>query len=128
MAEDKGWICLHRKIQECDIWRDKPFSRGQAWIDLLLLANHEDKKIMFDGNLIKVERGQRITSMRKLSDRWGWSRAKVVKFLDVLEAEQMITRKSDKKKTLLTIENYAFYQDVKPQKSHRKATEKPKQQ
>ena len=125
MAEDKGWICLHRKIQECDIWRDKPFSRGQAWIDLLLLANHEDKKIMFDGNLIKVERGQRITSMRKLSDRWGWSRAKVVKFLDVLEAEQMITRKSDKKKTLLTIENYAFYQDVKPQKSHRKATEKP---
>jgi hypothetical protein len=37
----------------------------------------------------------------------------------------MITRKSDKKKTLLTIENYAFYQDVKPQKSHRKATEKP---
>ena len=35
-----GWISIHRKIQDNLIWNDKPFNRGAAWIDLLLLANH----------------------------------------------------------------------------------------
>jgi hypothetical protein len=45
----RGWICLHRQIQDHWLWEDRPFSRGQAWIDLLMLANHEDKKMIFDG-------------------------------------------------------------------------------
>lgn len=127
---NKGWITLHRKIQDCWIWEeDEPFDRRSAWIDLLLLANHEDAKVFFDGDLITVQRGQRITSIRKLAERWKWSRTKVTKFLDILEKDGMITRRSDTKKTLLTIENYGIYQDVaspeKPQKGHREAAEKP---
>ncbi len=127
---DKGWISIHRKIRECDIiWDDKPFSRGQAWIDLLLLANHEDKEILFNGTYTKIERGQRLTSIRKLSEAWGWSRTKTGKFLKELEKAEMLTVKSDTKKTLITIVNYALYQDCdtteEPPKSHRKATEKP---
>jgi len=126
---NKGWITLHRKIQDCWIWEEsEPFDRRSAWIDLLLLANHEDAKVFFDGDLITVQRGQRITSIRKLAERWKWSRTKVTKFLDILEKDGMISRKSDTKKTLLTIENYGIYQDVaspeKPQKGHREATEK----
>lgn len=127
---DKGWISVHRKIRDCDlIWDDKPFSRGQAWLDLLLLANHEDKEILFNGTYTKIERGQRLTSIRKLSEQWGWSRTKTTKFLNELEKAEMLAVKSDTKKTLITIVNYAFYQDCsateKPPKSHRKATEKP---
>lgn len=122
---DVGWISLHRKIQDCFLWDIKPFSWGQAWIDLLLMANHKDAKIVFDGNLVTVGMGQRITSIRKLADRWGWSRTKVTNFLNTLEEEQMIKRSSDTKKTLLTIVNYEKYQDVSENESHRKATEKP---
>ena len=34
-----GWIKLHRKIQECDLWssEDEPFDRRSAWVDLLFL-------------------------------------------------------------------------------------------
>lgn len=124
----KGYISVHRRIVEHAFWEDKPFTRGQAWIDLMLSASYKDNSFLFDGNLISIERGQFITSIRKLGERWGWSRTKVCKFLTVLESEKMIIQKSDKKKTLITVINYAFYQDIKDTektlKSHRKDTEK----
>lgn len=109
-----GWIHLHRKIQECFLWEDdEPFDRRSAWIDLLLLANHEDKKTLFDGNAIVVKRGERITSVRILAERWKWSPKKVLNFLRLLESEKMIERKSDNKKTLLSIVNYDIYNDTR---------------
>lgn len=109
----KGWISLHRKIQECFLWvDDEPFDRRSAWIDLLLLANHEDKKMIFDGSVIVVGRGQRITSVRKLAERWHWGNQKTLKFLRMLEEEHMIKKESDKRRTLITIVNYGVYNDV----------------
>ena len=108
MAE--GWIKLHRAIQEHWLWDDEPFTRGQAFIDLLLMVNHKDKKIMFNGELIEVKKGSKITSLRQLSDRWKWSTNKVKKYLEQLQKDGMINYKSDNKKTLLTIENYSVYQ------------------
>lgn len=106
-----GWIKLHRDIQEHWLWEDESFSRGQAFIDLLMEVNHEDKKKLFNGELIEIKRGSKITSLRQLSERWKWSTKKVKKFLEQLEKDEMITFKSDTKKTLITIENYSVYQD-----------------
>ena len=106
-----GWIKIHRQIQNCLIWDDKPFNMASAWIDLLLLANHEDKETIFDKKPILVKRGQRITSVRELSDRWGWGKDKTLRFLRLLESEKMIVKESDSRKTLLTIVNYGIYQD-----------------
>jgi DNA-binding transcriptional regulator YhcF (GntR family) len=122
-----GWISIHRSITENWIWEEKPFDRGRAWIDLLMMVNHTDTKIMFDGSLVEVKRGQRITSIRKLSERWGWSTTKTTKFLTMLEDEQMITLKKDTKKTLVTIVKYSVYQDSEnkkvTQKIHRSNAE-----
>lgn len=109
---EKGWIKLHRQLQECPLWYGERFSKGQAWVDLLLLANHRDKKILFNGEMMNVERGQYLTSMVKLAEKWQWSRPTVVKFLNLLEKDKMITRSSDNTKTLITIENYNDYQDI----------------
>nr|DAL53417.1 MAG TPA_asm: replisome organizer [Caudoviricetes sp.] len=117
-----GWICIHRKIQDNIIWNDKPFNRGAAWIDLLMLANHEDKKIIFNGSVIEVKRGEKITSLRKLSERWGWSITKVKKFLNLLSDEKMINYKSDSKKTVYNIVNYEVYQDNENTKSNTEIT------
>lgn len=109
----EGWILLHRKIQDNDIWTDKePFDKRSAWIDLLLMANHTDRKIIVDYKLVEVKRGQIYTSVRKLAKRWGWSKDKTLKYLLILESLQMIVKNSDTKRTLLTIENYDFYQSV----------------
>ena len=108
-----GWIKLHRKLQECWIWLEKePFDKRSAWVDLLLTANHSDKKILFNGELITVKRGQILTSVRKLSERWKWSYDKTSRFLKLIESDGMLRKESDNCRTLLTIENYEFYQDV----------------
>lgn len=107
-----GWQKVYRDIQNHWLWEDKPFSRGQAFIDLILLVNHQDSKALIDGELIEVKRGSKITSLRKLGEAWGWSSKKVKKFLEQLEKDKMISYTSDSKKTVVTIENYSVYQDV----------------
>lgn len=106
----EGWNKIYRSIQEHWLWTCEPFSRGQAWIDLLLMANHKEAKIMINGSLEVVERGQRVTSIRKLSDRWKWSTKKVTHFLDQLVKDKMIEYISDSSKTVVTIVNYDKYQ------------------
>lgn len=107
----KGWIKLHRQIMDHPFYtEDRIFSRYEAWEFLLLSANHADAKIMIDGQLVTVERGSLITSIRKLQERWKWSNTKVSRFLDVLQSEGMATVKSDTKKTVISIDKYGFYQ------------------
>lgn len=107
----KGYIKLHRQLQDCWIWKEEePFSKGQAWVDLLMMANHKDKKTFFDGYLIVVKKGQFISSIAKLSSRWKWDRKKVSKFLDLLENDEMVTTKRTTHGTTITIVNWDFYQ------------------
>lgn len=108
---DKGWIALHRNIRDHWVYQEKRvFSKYEAWLDLLMDANHQNNKFLFDGQLIEVNRGKFITSVRQLCERWGWSNTKVNRFLKMLEDDQMLIRKSDSKKTVITIVNYDFYQ------------------
>ena len=111
-----GWVKLDRQIQTSWLWEEKPFSYGQAWIDLILTANHRAEKLFLDGDLITVERGDKVTSLRRLSDRWGWSVSKVSRFLDLLEQDGMIVQKRDTKKTVLTLVNYGKYQGQRDSK------------
>lgn len=101
-----GWIKLHRKITDHWLWEDKLFARGQAMIDLLILARYNDQSKYIDGNLETVERGSVVTSIRRLCDRWGWSNSKVVKFLKTLENDSIIHVKSDTKKTVKNNNKY----------------------
>ena len=112
MSTDKGYIKVYRDIRDHWIWTDEeePFSRGQAWIDLIMMVNHNDKDVLFNGRLIHVEKGCRITSLRRLSERWKWSIHKVSDFLNLLEKEGMISQVRDSKKTLITLINYGVYQ------------------
>ena len=111
MKLSSGWIKLYRQLQDCWIWLDKePFDKRSAWVDLLLTANHSDKKILFNGELITVKRGQILTSVRKLSAKWKWSVNKVYRFLKLLESDEMLRKESDKDRTLLTIVNYSIFQ------------------
>lgn len=125
-----GWISIHRKIQQSDIWLDKePFDKRSAWIDLIMMANHEDRQVLFDGKFIEVKRGEKITSLRMLSEKWKWSRNKVKRFLKLLESGSMIELKIDHQKTTYNIVNYNVYQNEdlskRPQKDHKKTTDGP---
>jgi hypothetical protein len=125
-----GWIRLDRKIVENQLWQDKPFSKGQAWIDLILMANHKDNTFVLGEEVVTVERGSFITSELKLMDRWGWSKSKLRSYLFTLELQHMIVKKTDHKKTTITIVNYGVYQDCEtteePKKDQKKTKKEPK--
>lgn len=107
----EGWIKIHRKIQDNWLWQEKrKFSKFEAWMSLLLKANHKENKILFGNKIINIEAGSFITSEVKLADEWGWSRITVHKFLVVLQNDKMIVKKGTTKYTSISIENWALYQ------------------
>jgi len=119
-----GWIKIHRDLLESDIWKCEEFSRGQAWVDLILLANHKDSFFYKRGNKVDVKRGQVGRSEVELSDRWKWSRSKVRKFLKDLEKEQQISIVKSAVTQVVTIINYDEYQSKEQQKDNRRTTER----
>lgn len=124
---ERGWIKLYRKLQDNPLWKSEPFTRGQAWVDLLLIANHKEGVVWKRGNCIKIARGQVGWSMKGLADRWQWSRTKVNTFLEWLETEQQIVQQKTKLSTLITIIKFDEYnskvQQTGQQKDNRSATE-----
>lgn len=129
---NKGWVKIYREIMDNDLWEDKPFARGQAWVDLIMLANHKDHEFLFNSTFLNVTPGTVVTSKRMLGERWGWSRTKVTKFLNELEMVEMISQKSDTQKTVIKLVNYEKYQGIvegagnanEPQKEYQKNIKK----
>lgn len=108
----QGWVSIHRKIQDNWLWKEKPFSKGQAWIDLLLLANHKEEKFSYKDKVITGKRGVVYRSILWLSERWGWDRRTTKKFLMQLKSDNMVSFSCTTQGTTITIENYSFYQDM----------------
>ena len=107
-----GWISLHRKIMNHWIWKkDRKFSEFEAWLYLLMCANHKENKVLFHNKLVLVRRGERITSESKLAVEWNWNRKTVHKFLDLLAEDNMIRVKRASQYTSYRIINYDTYQN-----------------
>lgn len=115
-----GWISIHRQLKRNWLWDDKPFSKGQAWIDILLRVNHKAKRVPIGNVIVDLEPGQTIWSIKDMAESWGWSRKKVDNFLKMLQNDEMLHNKRTSKYTLLTVANWALYQDGEHQKEHQK--------
>jgi DNA-binding Lrp family transcriptional regulator len=104
-----GWIKISREIANHWLWQDA--ERLKWWLDLLFLAAYEDKQVLHDSHLFVLRRGQIIASISFLSERWGKSHPTIIKFLRLLEGEDMIKRITIYRQTsILTICNYEKYQ------------------
>lgn len=120
LPKKPGYIKLHRSLQNNWIWSEKPYGKGQAWIDLLMEANFADVKKLIGDEIKTFKRGQVYKSQLELSHRWGWSRKKVARFLDVLEMDGMLSVNATTKGTIITIENYELYQSDGTTDEHQK--------
>ena len=104
-----GWIKISREIANHWLWQDA--ERLKWWLDLLFLAAWDDKQVLHDSHLFVLRRGQIIASISFLSERWGKSHPTIIKFLRLLEGEDMIKRSTIYRQTsILTICNYEKYQ------------------
>jgi hypothetical protein len=115
----EGWIKLHRRIVENPYYFSEPFTRSQAWIDLLIIANHKEGFFFKRGIKVVVKVGEVGYDLDTLSKRWRWSRGKAERFLNELEKDNQIVRQKTNITTILSIVNYSKYQ------TERKANDKP---
>lgn len=106
----EGWICIYRAIEEDPMYFAEPFTRMQAFIDLILITNHERTVFFKRGIKITVERGQTVRSEDELALRWKWSRGKVRRFLLELENDTKIVQQKTRLCNCISIVNYDKYQ------------------
>lgn len=78
----EGWVKISRKLIDDDLWTGEPFTKGQAWVDLILLAQWENNGPFKPGSVYR--------SLNFLADRWGWSRKKVSNYLEQLKKSEKI--------------------------------------
>lgn len=104
----QGWIKLHRRVLKHWIFQDSEYFK--FWIYILLDVNHEDKKILWNKELVEIKRGEKITSLKKLSEEFNCSREKVRRFLELLKNDTMIDIVSNTRYTQITVLNYDSYQ------------------
>jgi len=108
----KGYIKIWRKVWDDPLFDSRRvFSKFEAWIDLIMLAAGKDKDVDFLGETIRLRRGQLATSQSRLAKRWGWSRWRVNKFLELLSTKtiQKLSIKLYHKTTVITVLNYNKY-------------------
>ena len=108
-----GYIKLYRSTFSHWLCDNKPYDEFHAWVDLLQLANFATgKKSAYRGEIVDRRRGEVNRSKKNLSLRWGWSYNRVCRFLERLEKDEMISIKTNRRRTTITIRNYAKYQDT----------------
>ena len=123
VTPDAGWIKIHRAVKSHWLYEVKPFDKYHAWEDLLLSASHKQTKFLHGNKLTEIQPGQFITSLRKLSEKWGWGKSTVDRFLTLLESDGMIKIFGDTTRTLITVENWSFYQSQDEKAGHGADTE-----
>ena len=107
---NNGYIKLYRSISDNILWGLEPFTKAQAWIDVLLMANHKNSHYQVRGNIVHVKRGFIARSEDHLAKKWKWSRNKVRRYLKYLETIQQIKQHKSNVITVIEIINYNKYQ------------------
>ena len=106
---EEGWIKISRSIVRHWLWLDA--QRLQWWIDLIMMANWEDREWIDNTHRFTLRRGQLLISSVKLAKRWKRSRPTVAAFLNLLQEEGMIKREIHYRQIpVITICNYEKYQ------------------
>tara|TARA_R110002020_G_scaffold244153_2_gene457689 strand:+ start:673 stop:1383 length:711 start_codon:yes stop_codon:yes gene_type:complete len=110
----EGWISLHRKFLTWE-WYDDTNTKC-LFIHLLLSANHKEK----NWRGITIKRGQLFTSIKSLSLALGMTEKKIRNSLKKLQKTQDLVIQGANNGTMVTLCNYATYQDVDKTKGEQK--------
>ncbi len=109
----EGWIKLHRKLQEKALWQCTTPEQKVILITILLNINSDEKEWEWQGKQFICEPGQMVTSLASLAEKCGKGITvqNVRTALEKFEKYGFLTNQSTKTGRLITVVNWAFYQD-----------------
>jgi len=109
-----GWIKLHRKLLDNPVVC-KDADHLAIWMYLLLNATHTNYDSIFKGNRITLIPGQLITGRKSISSVLKIDESKVQRVLKTFKNEQQIEQQTSSQNRLITILNWATYQESEQQ-------------
>lgn len=105
---------MYRSSMDDPLYLGEPFTKWQAWCDLILLAYFAPGEFFVRGVKVKAKRGCVYKAALELAERWRWSRGKVERFLKYLETDKRIEIKKSKVVSSIAILNYDRFQQTEP--------------
>lgn len=111
----EGWIKLHRKILNSDMYKSMTSKQRDVMLVCLLMANREEKDWVFRGEPYKCKPGQFVTSLEKLSKQCAPDVGiqTIRNTLSKLQMHGFLTNISTKSNRLITICKWGDYQITK---------------
>lgn len=103
----KGWVKLHRKLEEWEWSSDPNMVSLMVW--LMILANYKETR--YKGQIIPI--GSFVTGRKSLSKKTGISEQTIRTCLERLKSTSEVTIKSTSKFSIITLCNYNTYNNDK---------------
>lgn len=109
---EKGWVKLYRVLLDKYIWLNSTPEQKVILITLLLMANHEPHKWVWNKKEYEVQRGQFITSINSIVQKCGKgiSTQNVRSALNKFKKHGFLTIEATNTNSLITITNWEEYQ------------------
>lgn len=114
MDENSGWIKLHRCLIDKAIWTCSTPEHCKILINLLIMANHEVKEWIWQGEKFKANSGQFVTSLESIRKKCGKGITiqNIRSALEKFKKLEFLTYESTKTGRLITIVNWQAYQSI----------------
>lgn len=116
-----GWVKLHRSLLGHPINKHPKYFA--LFVYFLLMATHEDRDVIFNGEKISIKRGELITGRNKLKELTGLTDKEIRCAIIFLTRHKMLSTRAKvraKRYTLYRVENYSVYQTIKEAKGQTK--------
>ena len=109
-----GWIKLHRKLLNSDMYKTLNSTQRDVMMQILLSANHKTNQWEWKGKLFECKPGQFITSLETLKNKCASNVTiqNIRTTLSKLKTWQFLTNESTKTGRLITVLNWDTYQGV----------------
>ena len=105
-----GWFKFHR-----DVWNNPVLSKDAEhialWTYLMSNAKYKAEEVLFGGKKIVLQPGQLIVGRKKLEEILKINNSKIQRILKKFENEQQIEQKTSTSGRIITIVNWAFFQE-----------------
>lgn len=105
-----GYVRISRGFFEDAAFADEAFTEREAFLWLIFEASFLAREVRVGSAVVQLKRGQIAASTRFMAKAWGWSEARVRRYLDRLKNRRMAERVTDAGVTVVTLCNYDKYQ------------------
>jgi hypothetical protein len=103
----KGYLLLWRDIMDNPLWNDgRPFSQGQAWIQILLWAEFKSDKQIINGQLVSLKPGEFCMSQREMAESMNWTQSTLNRWLKKLVTLNQVCIKHESRTTHVSVVNW----------------------